>query len=273
MLDASETEANLKKTEAELKQAEANLSNTRLEYKRKESLYKEELITKQNFDDVSTRLSLVEADIDRAKAAKEIARLQYEYSFIKSSINGVVSKRYVDTGDTITPGPLIASVVDPDNLYISVPIDEADVGSVSTEQTVRVTMDAYPKMTFKSRVIKISPIVTGEKLEARTFEVRVSSPKNGIILKPGLSADVEIIAGEAKNVIVVPSQSVIEKEGEVFVYVSEEGRAKKKKVTAGIHNWNFTEIKQGLKEGDIVIITPDKPGFKEGVRVKVADSS
>lgn len=153
------------------------------------------------------------------------------------------------------------------------PVDEADVGSISIKQAARVTMDAYPKMTFQSRVIKISPIVTGEKLEARTFEVRVSSPKGNIILKPGLSADVEIIAGEAKNVIVVPSQAMIEKEGEVFVYVSEGGKAKKKKVTAGIHNWNFTEIKEGLKEGDIVIITPDKPGFKEGVRIKVADSS
>jgi RND family efflux transporter MFP subunit len=272
LLDISEAEASLRKAEAEFRQAEANLSNIRLEHKRKETLYKEDLITRHDFDNVFTRLSVAEAEIDRAKAAKEIARLQYDYSFIKSPINGVVSKRYADVGDTMTPGPLIASVVDTGNLYISAPIDEADVGSITVGQPVRVTMDAYPQMIFTNKVIKISPVITGEKHEARTFEVRVTSPKDKITLKPGLSADIEIITGEAKNVLVVPSQSVIEKEGGTFVFIAENGAARQRKVVIGIRNWNFTEIKQGLKQGEIVIITPDRPGFKQGVRIKVVDS-
>jgi RND family efflux transporter MFP subunit len=282
-LDTSEARANLNKAKADLKKAEIDLHNVRTEYKRKEALFKEEFVTHQQFDDARKRLSIAEAELERARAAVEVAQLQYDYSFIRTPVNGVVSKRPVDVGDTATPGPIIASIVDPDNLYIKAPIDEADVSSVALGQAVKITIDAYPGEIFYGKVIKISPIVIGVKQEARTFEVRVSVPvdttlrdstlRGEIVLKPGMSADVEIITGEAEDTLVVPSQAVIEREMEKIVYVSEGGRAKQRKVKIGIYNWNFTEIKEGLAEGDKVIITSDKPGFKEGVRVKVVDAT
>jgi len=272
-LDTSEVRAELDRAKADLKKAEIDLHNARVEYERKEPLFKEQLITHQQFDDARKRLSIAEAELDKAKAVKDVAQLQYEYSFIRSPVDGVVSKRPVKVGDTVTPGPIIASVVDPDNLYIKAPVDEADVSSVALSQAVRITIDAYPVEIFYGRVIKISPVVIGVRQEARTFEIRVSVPADKIILKPGMSAGIEIITGEAKDTLVVPSQAVIEKEGGKIVYVSEGGRAEQRKVKLGIYNWNFTEIKEGLTEGEKVIITPDKPGFKEGVRVKIVDSS
>jgi RND family efflux transporter MFP subunit len=272
-LDTSEVLANLKKAEADLKQAEINLSKIKREYERKEILYKEKLLTKQQFEDVETRLLLAKAALESAKAARDIAKLQYEYSFIKTPVSGVVTERPVEVGDTTVSGQKIASVVNPDVLYISAPIDEADVDNVALGQIVRITMDAYPERVFKGKVIKISPIVTGARQETRTFEVRVSVPDENIILKPGMSADVEIITGKARNTLIVPSQTVIDEGSEQIVYVAEEGKAKRRVVKTGLFNWNFTEIKEGLVEGEIVIFTPDNPGFKEGVKVKVVNSS
>lgn len=270
-LDTSEVMANLRKAEAQLKQAEVNLSNTEIEYKRKESLYKEHLLSKQQFDDVNTRLLLARAAIEDAKAAYDVARLQYEYSFIKAPVSGIVADRSVKIGDTTVPGQRIVSIVDPSALYISAPIDEADVSRVSLGQEVRITMDAYLGRTFSGKVIRISPIVTGTRLETRTFEVRVSVPEEEIIIKPGMSADVEIITGRVTDALVIPSQVVIEKGLQHFVYVVESGRARLRKIEIGLFNWNFTEIKAGLTEGETVIFTPDNPGFKKGVRVKVVN--
>ncbi len=270
-LDTSEVEANLKKAEADIRQAETNLANIKREYRRKEALYKEELITRQQFDDVLTRLSLAEAALDRVKAAKDIAQLRYDYSLIRSPIKGVVTERPVNVGDATLPGTIITSVVDIDDLYITAPIDEVDVSSVAIGQPVKITIDAYLGKVFYGKVIKISPVVIGRRQEARTFEVRVSIPDKELILKPGMSADIEIVIGEAKNTLVVPSQAVIDKGKGKFVYAVEGGKAKQKDVVIGIYNWNFTEIKEGLKQGEKVIINPDKPDFKEGVRVKVVD--
>ncbi|GAB4541819.1 MAG: hypothetical protein Fur0020_11280 [Thermodesulfovibrionia bacterium] len=169
------------------------------------------------------------------------------------------------------PGQRIVSIVDPSSLYISAPIDEADVSSVSIGQDVRITMDAYPDKVFNGKVIRLSPIVTGARLETKTFEVRVSVPHEGIIIKPGMSADVEIITDRVSGVIAVPSQVVIEKGSQHFVYVVESGRARLRNVETGLFNWSLTEIRNGLSEGETVIFTPDRTDFKEGVRVRVVD--
>jgi len=270
-LDTSEALANLREAESELKQAEVNLSSIEAEYKRKEALFREQLLSKQQFDEVNKRVLLAKAVLENAKARYDMARLQYEYSFIKAPINGVIARRPVRVGDTTIPGQRIASIVDPDSLYISAPVDEADVGRVSLGQEVRITMDAYPGRIFTGKVLRISPIVTGARLETRTFEVKVSMPEESIVVKPGMSADIEIITGRVDNALVVPSQTVIEREQRHFVYVVEAGRARLREIEIGLFNWNLTEIKAGLKEGEIVIFTPDNPGFREGVRVSVVD--
>jgi len=270
-LDASEVLANLKKAEAELRQAEVNLLNIDTEYKRKEALYREQLISKQQFDDISTRLLLAKTMVDNVRASLDVAKLKYEYSFIRAPISGIVTTRVVKIGDTVMPGQKIASIVNLSSLYISAPIDEADVSMVSLGQDVRVMMDAYPDRVFMGKVTRISPIVTGARLETKTFEVRVSVPRDGIIIKPGMSADIEIITRRVSNVLVVPSQAVIEKGHEHLVYVASDGRARLKRVETGLFNWNLTEIKSGLSEGEVVIFPPDKPEFKEGVRIRVVD--
>lgn len=273
-LDTSDVEVKLKNAEAELRQAASNLSALEAEYERKEALYKEGLVSKQQFDDVQTRLRLAQAALEIAKAAREMAELQYGRSFIKSPVSGVVTDRPVSIGDTVLSGQKIATVVDPNRLYISVPVDEADVSRVAMGQKARITMDAYPGRTFKGKVKRISPVVTGARREARTFEVRVSIPEeNDIILKPGMSADVEIITGRARSVLVVPAQTIIDRGTEQIVYVVDNGRARQRRVEVGLFNWNFAEIKAGLKEGEIVIFTPDVPGFREGIRVRIVNTS
>ncbi|MBI5026192.1 MAG: efflux RND transporter periplasmic adaptor subunit [Nitrospirae bacterium] len=299
MLDVFEVEANLRKAEAAYVSAEArvsgvaaNISKTKAQkeeaeknLQRMQELYKKGIVplmevdsseskyevAKANYDSAKEELKFAEAQMIEAKAARDLARLHYNYSFIKTPIAGVVSTRPVEVGDMAAPGPIIATVVNPETLYIKAPIDEVDVDMVKVGQAARVTMDAYLGKVFYGRVIRVSPIVIGVKQETRTFEVRVSVEEKGLVLKPGMSADIEIITGEAENTLVVPTQSVMEKGKEKFVFVIEGNKAKQRKVAIGVHNWNFTEIKEGIKEGEKVIITPDKPGLKEGVSVKIVD--
>jgi RND family efflux transporter MFP subunit len=272
-LDTSEVIANLNKAKADLKKAEIDFENAKVEYKRKEALFKESLLTQQQFDEAKRLLSITNAELERARAVLEVSRLQYEYSFIRTPVEGVIAERLVEVGDTTIKGTLIASVVDPDNLYIKAPIDEADIDSVALGQMVKITMDAYPDRIFYGKVLKISPIVIGARHEARTFEVRASISDGDIVLKPGMSADIEIVTKKIEDTLVVPSQAVIEEGDKKIVYVFDDGRAKRREVLIGIYNWNFTEIKNGLTEGEMVIIPPDKPGFREGVRVKVVNLS
>jgi RND family efflux transporter MFP subunit len=272
-LDTSEVSAKLRKAEADLKQAEVNLASAESNYRRKEALYREQLLTKQQYDDALTKLDLARAAFKSARAIRDTFKLQYDYSFIKTPVSGIVAEKLVDVGDTVTTGQRIASVVDADRLYISAPVDEADVSRIALGQNVKITMDAYPEKVFSGKVIRISPIVTGTRQETRTFEVRVSVPEEDIVIKPGMSADVEIVTGMVKDTLVIPFHAVIERESGKFVYVNENGKAKLRKIEVGLNNWNYIEIKKGLTEGEMVIFAPDIPDFKEGKRVRVVNPS
>jgi HlyD family secretion protein len=130
-------------------------------------------------------------------------------------------------------------------------------------------MDAYPEKAMKGEVYMISPVVLGNKQEARTFEARVRLLDATIKTKPGMSADVEVIVSRKDHVLLIPSQAIIEKNDAKYVYVGNGSKAVLRQIKTGQLNWSYTEVTEGLQEGDIVITNPDIPGLKDKTRIKV----
>jgi len=209
-----------------------------------------------------------QAAIREANEAYGLAKLNYDYSLLKSPIDGIVTSLPVKLGETVMAGSLVAEVIATESLYVEAFVDEADVGKVKLGQEVDITMDAYPGRSLHGEVYMISPVVLGEKHETRTFEVRTRI-KEDVVLKPGMSADVEVIVGREPDALAVPSQAVIERDGGHFVYEVEGSKAHLKKVKIGRYNWTLTEIVEGLTEGARIITNPDVKGLEDGARVKV----
>ncbi len=210
-----------------------------------------------------------EAAVEQAQREYNLARIAYDYSFIRSPISGVVTSRPVKIGETVLLGGMVAEVVALNTLYVEAFIDEADAAQIRIGQTAQVTMDAYGEKVMKGEVYMISPVVLGTKQEARTFEARVRLFDKDILLKPGMSADVEVIVSRRENVLSVPSQAIIEQDGMSYLYLVLKGKAEMRRIKTGEFNWNYTEVTDGLREGDVVITNPDTSGLKDGVRVRV----
>jgi multidrug efflux pump subunit AcrA (membrane-fusion protein) len=209
------------------------------------------------------------AAVEQSQREYNLAKIMFDYSFIKSPISGVVTARPVKIAETVHIGGLIASVVATDSLYVEAFIDEADAAKVAIGQQVNVTMDAYVEKAMKGEIYMISPVVLGNKQEARTFEARVRLLDKGVKIKPGMSADVEVIVSKKEHVLIIPSQAIIERNDAKYVYIGNGSRAILKKITTGQFNWSYTEVTGGLQEGDIVIINPDMPGLKDRTRIRV----
>ena len=276
---------------SKIKEAEAVLKEVGWRYQGFKELFERGYISKMELEDVKRQyetalasreialsgrkrieakereLELQEALIREVEAELERLGLDLRRSSITSPIDGVVTSRAVLPGDTLARGTVVATVVGTEQLYIEAPVDEADVAKVRPGQEVRVVMDAYPGEVFRGVVKGLSPIVLGKRLEARTFRVKVVLMQVPATLKPGMSADVEVITGRVEDSLVVPTQSIIEKGGRRLVYIVDDGRARLKEVKTGLFNWNFTEVREGLKEGDLIVVNPDVPGLKDGVRV------
>ncbi len=278
-------ETNIEKAKAVLKEAEVrfkrfndlkdkgymaqmDVDSVQKEYEVAKASLESAIAAKSRITAQTEEIKAQESAVREAESSLSLAKLNYDYSFIKSPILGVVISRPVKVGETTAKGALVVHVVAMDDLYIEAFIDEADVAKVKLRQQVNITMDAYQGNVFKGEIYLISPVVLGGKQETRTFEVRTRLKEKQIIIKPGMSADVEIIVDNIKNALVVPSHAIMEKNNRKFVFVKKGSAAKLISVETGQFNWNFTEITSGIKEGDTVIINPDAQGLADGRRVK-----
>jgi RND family efflux transporter MFP subunit len=267
-LNSEEEYLNLRLAEATLQKAKAILSETDKRLKRAKELIKSGYISEAELDLTEKEHAVADASVKEAENSLAIAKLNYSYSFIRSPIDGVVTARFVELGDTVTKGNIMGTVVSTDSLYLEGFIDEADISKVSIGKEVNITMDAYQDRVLKGVVYRVSPVVTGGKQETRTFEVRVRLKEMPPAIKPGMSAEVEVIVDKADNILIVPSQAMMERDGKIFVYVVKDSKAKLVPVKTGRSNWTYTEVLSGVKEGDEVIINPDTPKLRDGVKIK-----
>jgi HlyD family secretion protein len=211
------------------------------------------------------------------RAAVSDRELRRAYSAIRAPFDGVVANKYSETGELLLPGKQIVTIVDPSRIYVLATIDEVDVGRLEPGQSVSITVDAFRGELFSGRIRRISPIVSGGKLETRTADVWIYFDERQPRIKPGMSADVEILVTTLKNVLSVPSQAVIEREGKKQVFIAngsalgsgDTAVAELRPVEIGETNWSFTQITSGVKPGDYVITTPEATGLKDKAKVKI----
>lgn len=272
----NQMEASLRSSEARLAQSKINLEDSERTLRRTKSLFKDGLVSEQEVDTAQKNYNVNQfvyesavSNLNEIRSSLNSAKIQHDYSFIRSPMTGIISQRPAELGETVITGTPIATIVKPEKLYVKATIDEVDAARVSLGQPVDITIDAFPGKLLKGKVIRVSPIVLGVKQETRTFEVRIGFEEKEKSIKPGMSADIEIITDTLKNILSVPANAVIERQGTKMVYTVEGKKAKLVPVETGQGTWNYIEIKSGLKEGDLVITNLDTPGLKDGARIKI----
>ncbi|MCX5812382.1 MAG: efflux RND transporter periplasmic adaptor subunit [Proteobacteria bacterium] len=266
VIDDTDYSHEVKKDEALLKQVEATLANTKLEFKRKEALFKEELVTQQQFDDVSTRLSLADAEIDRAKASLSLARQKLNKTKIYSPLACVVKEKKVSVGDFVKNGTQLFVIIQSNPLKLHFAVPEKDVSRLKTGQDVMLKVDAFPDRDFKGKVNIVYPSL---EEKTRTLQIEALVPNSDGILKPGFFAKVILYTGGEKATVVVPVTSLLYEAEKVRVFVVEgDDRAKERLVKIGSKYGETMEIIEGVKEGESVVVAGQQ-ALSEGARVAV----
>lgn len=281
-IDDADYRLEVERVLAILKQAEANLSNTRLEYQRKDDLYKKGLISVQQFDDISTRLSLSEAEIERAKSSLSIAKQKLSKTKIYSPMSGVIKLKNVSSGDYIRNGSLIFEIIQTDPLKLNFTITETDVGKLKMGQDVLFSVYALPEKEFNGKLNIISPFLD-EK--TRTLQAEAVVPNSNNLLKPGFFANVILYTGSPKDIILVPDTSLIYEGEKIKVFIVENRITKERLVKVGqklkIQLVNkgqqpavqeYAEIIEGIKEGEQVVVAGQQ-NLSDNVKVNIVEDS
>lgn len=171
-------------------------------------------------------------------------------------------------GIQVLPGAANYTIVNPDTVYFDAEVEETDLPNIAVGQIVNIKLDAYPNGSFQGKVQTIGMVAFTSSTGGNAYHVRISLPKNdNMKFKVGMGGDVEIVYNTIANPLKVPSSAVIV-DSTNYVWLDDNGRARKVNVEVGGSNADEIEIKSGLKEGDSVISNPPA-NLKEGQKVSI----
>ena len=213
-----QNEANYSSSKASLEKAKVTLANLQRQYERALSLFEKDLISfeekdtaEANYLGSKTDLQSAEARLQQAASQLDQSKIDLGYAIIRSPIDGVVISRNMNVGQTVQASftaPKIFEIAnDLSKMQVECDVDEADVGKVKEGQRVRFTVDAFPENTFNGLVkqVRFSPTVTQNVV---TYTTIVDAENPELKLRPGMTATVSIITGEAKAVLRVPNAAL-----------------------------------------------------------------
>ncbi|MEL6064590.1 MULTISPECIES: efflux RND transporter periplasmic adaptor subunit [unclassified Methylobacterium] len=165
--------------------------------------------------------------------------------------DGVVVERNVSDGMKAKSGDVLFRIVDHTRVWVLADVPERDLAPVAEGQKATVRVRAFPERTFAGTVTRIYPHLIAE---TRTARLRIELPNPDGALRPSMYADVEIATGDAKPVVAVPNDAVIDTgERQVVLLDHGEGRFEPKPVRVGLRGRGYTEIREGVSAGDRVV--------------------
>jgi RND family efflux transporter MFP subunit len=272
-------EQSVKQAEAALVAATAQQANLSVEFERAQRLYKENAMSKQQYDAIQTQFEAAQAQKEQAEAGLTTAKSYLNDATLTAPISGIIGKRYYENGDMVNPGAPVVSIVQMERVKVEFDATEQDLGKLSVGQETRIKVRSYTDKIFTGKVNKISPVLDPQTRMVE-IEVLVNNPEQ--LLKPGMYAEVEVTTGIIEDVIVVPRFSCIESttleriEGEdqviknYFVYTINHGKATQKKLNVRYVNHKYIAVNEGIVIGDTLVIAGQN-NLRDGLAVSITN--
>jgi membrane fusion protein, multidrug efflux system len=249
-LRATEQRAGLAQAEAALHEASARAEEAQSRYQRIADMYVRKVVPKATLDEVTANRDAAVARLAAAQAALASAREGVAYTEIRAPYAGIVTKRLVQVGETVSPGTPLMSGLSLQYLRVTVDIPQSIVAQVRRIKQGAVYVDG--RRIEATRVTVFPEAST----PSDTFRARLELPENATDLYPGMFVKVGFVTGEAERLL-VPEHSLIERSEVTAVYVIDpSGRTSMRQVRVGDRFDNRVEILSGLVAGERVALDP-----------------
>jgi RND family efflux transporter MFP subunit len=279
-IDDRDYQAQLRQAIAIRDVAKANLHLLQDKADRARRLITTGAISTDDFETAVSAAEVAQAGLERDEAAVDYAKFNVNQCVISSPINGIVLRKYRELGDTINFGGQIqagggatdiAQLADTDDMRAEVDINEADIAKVAIGSPATVALDSYPDKQFHAALVKVYPEADRQKGTIKV-EVQITRPDLQII-KPEMGVKVSFLenqpAATQQPRITVPESAVRVEGGETYVWTVRKGIVQRVGVARGQRTEAGIEIKQGLNDGDVVVVSPHA-NLANGSKVSVS---
>lgn len=252
----------VRQEEVDLRRASSVVEEAEDQYQRTEALYSREAVSEAEYLSAKRALDQAKADVDRLK-------LRIDFGSIRSPISGVVTARLVEIGNNVSVNERMFTVTDMDLLVVRPGVSELNLRGIEEGQELSIELDVYPGREFPAQVRRIFP--NADPISRLfTVEVELLQSENSPIIRPGYLARVQFSADERSMVVAVPSETILRKNGESYIFILNdlEDEVTMTEVEIGIQRDGYTEILQGVEEG-VQIAAGNLESLSDGASVRV----
>ena len=274
-----QAEASLRLNTIDIERQEVRIGNLERQFERSRSLFERDLVGEEEFDTLRNQLELARIDLKsaRERLAQAEAQLdqvndQLSKTRIVSPINGVVTSLDIKVGETAIasstniPGSSLMTIANPRSIYTEVLVDEADVANLAVGQRAEIVAIAYPEQPIQGVVRYIANTAKAEPTrQGLSFTGEIDILEAGdVVLRPGMSCRAEIFTARDQAVPAVPIQALVFEEdrsrllSEYFIFVNEDGVARKLAVEVGASDDEFQELTSGIDSEVEIVVGPDR---------------
>ena len=246
------------KLSVDVQSAKANYQNALSDNQRFENAFKTGGVTKQQVDQAKLALSNAKAQLDQAN-------ISFGDATIKSTINGIVNKKYIEPGSVVASGTQLFDLVNVSKLKLKVNVSENQVASLKVGSVVKVKASVYPDKEFSGKITFVAPMADASL--NFPLEIEISNNANND-LKAGMygTAHFETNTAQKTPITIVPRNAFVGSVSNNQVFVVKDSVAKLTKIVSGRIFGEKVEVLDGLNEGDVVV-TGGQINLVDGAKV------
>ena len=274
-----QSEASVRINTIDIERQEVRISNLERQFARSSRLYEQDLIGEEEYESLRNQLDLARIDFSSSKERLTQAEAQLDQVLdnlsktkIISPIDGVVTSLDIKVGETAIasstniPGSSLMTIANPASIYTEVLVDEADIANIEIGQKAEIVAIAYPDqpMTGVVRFIaNTAKIAAGRTGLSFVVKIDITDPGE-VVLRPGMSCRAEIFTQQEQSVAAVPIEAVIFEEdraelrSEHFIFINDNGVARKTKVEIGLSDDEYQELISQVDSNIEIVVGPNR---------------
>ncbi len=259
-LEDSELSARYRLELANLENARTTLKYATIEKERMKSLLDKDFASEQTYDNQVKAFDLAVAQVASQQALTDYASIELSFTKIYAPISGVIGSVSTQEGETVSAAfvsPTFVTIIDLSRIEVWAYVDETDIGKVETGQSASFTVDTYPGITFEGKVTAIYPKAEIRDNVVNYVVILDIDSTHGKQLRPEMTTYVTIVTNSAGKVLCVPNNVIKRQDSATVVYVLENNRPVPKKIRTGIRGNQMTEVTDGLKENEQVLVNSE----------------
>jgi membrane fusion protein (multidrug efflux system) len=238
-------------------QSDAQVRKLEANYRRAAQLATQQLVSANDVDQLRY-------DLENARAAYRLARLELSYGAVTAPISGVIAARNIKVGNLVQINTPIFTIVDTSQLEATLNVPEREIEVLKAGQAVQLSVDALPGKSFVGRIDRVAPVVDSG---SGTFRVVCAFAGDGE-LQPGMFGRIRINYDERADALAIPRTALLDDGSAPAVFTVRGGKAVRTDVKLGYVDGEWVEVRAGLRTGDEVVVA-GKAALREGSAVQV----